>query len=137
MLNKNTFPYYVLSKIVYPMYGKSKSETVSSFISRLVCAWPVIRLDVKSRILKMRYLISFLVIFVVSLHFDAVAEAHCTPSITKVSAGDYSLGQLCSGQLVLNEEFDTFDTGLWEHEITLGGGGVSRKINQFRNRQTS
>lgn len=52
-------------------------------------------------------------------------HAHCTASITTVSAGDVSLGQLCSGQLVLNEEFDRLDTSLWEHEITLGGGGVS------------
>lgn len=72
----------------------------------------------------MRQLVS-IVIVLIALYFDEEIEALCTPSITKVSAGDVSLGQLCSGQLVLNEEFDSLDTGLWQHEITLGGGGVS------------
>lgn len=66
-----------------------------------------------------------LVVVLLVLNFDGGVEAVCTPSITKVSAGDVSLGQLCSGQLVLDEEFNSLDTNLWQHEITLGGGGVS------------
>lgn len=71
----------------------------------------------------MRQLVSIVVL--IALYFNEEIQALCTPSITKVSAGDVPLGQLCSGQLVLNEEFDSLDTGLWEHEKTLGGGGVS------------
>lgn len=67
----------------------------------------------------------FLIVVLFALHFDKAVEAACTPSITRVSAGDVPLGQLCSGQLVLNEEFDRLDSNLWQHEITLGGGGVS------------
>lgn len=67
------------------------------------------------------------IIVLIALYFYEAVEAHCTPSITRVSAGDVPLGQLCSGQIVLNEEFNALDTSLWEHEITLGGGGVSIK----------
>lgn len=51
-----------------------------------------------------------LIVALLALHMSAAVEAHCTPSITKVSAGDVPLGQLCSGQLVLNEDFNTLDT---------------------------
>lgn len=69
------------------------------------------------------------IIVLMTLYFEGAVEASCTPSITKVSAGDWPLGQLCSGQLVLNEEFDRLDTDLWQHEITFGGGGVSINKN--------
>lgn len=71
----------------------------------------------------MKRLLSTVVL--IALHLDGAFGASCTPSITRVSAGDVPLGQLCSGQIVLNEEFNSLDTSLWEHEITLGGGGVS------------
>lgn len=55
----------------------------------------------------------------------AVSEAVCPRSITRVSGKNVPNGPLCSGQLLLNEEFNYLNKNLWEHEITLGGGGVS------------
>lgn len=31
----------------------------------------------------------------------------------------------CSGDLIFEDTFDTFDLRKWQHEITLSGGGVS------------
>lgn len=62
-----------------------------------------------------------LIVALVALHLNAAVEAHCTPSITKVSAGDAPLGQLCSGQLVLNEDFDTLDTQVPIHLLPKSG----------------
>lgn len=61
-----------------------------------------------------------------------LSELQCEPSITTVSGTKAPTNKLCSGQLILNENFDTFDRDLWEHEVTLGGGGVSSfiKISQ-------
>lgn len=50
---------------------------------------------------------------------------NCRPTITTVSGRFAPSGQLCSGQLILNEEFNNFAKDFWQHEITLGGGGVS------------
>lgn len=51
----------------------------------------------------------------------------CTPSVTTVSGTHAPSGQICSQQLILNEEFNTFDMNLWRHEITMNGGGVSMR----------
>lgn len=52
-------------------------------------------------------------------------ESQCVRSATIVSGTNAPKGNLCSGQLILNENFHEFNNELWEHEITLGGGGVS------------
>lgn len=39
------------------------------------------------------------------------------------------LVKLCQAQftnLIFEDNFDFFDKGVWEHEITAGGGGVSK-----------
>lgn len=55
---------------------------------------------------------------------DAEIAPMCTPSVTTVSGSHAPSGQICSQQLILNENFDFFDMNLWRHEITMNGGGV-------------
>lgn len=52
------------------------------------------------------------------------AAAQCAqPSITSAS-GEYApSGQICSGQVIFEDNFDTLDLALWRHENTLSGGG--------------
>lgn len=35
-------------------------------------------------------------------------------------------GAFCSGDLIFEDTFDTFDVRKWQHENTLAGGSVSR-----------
>ncbi|XP_044766633.1 beta-1,3-glucan-binding protein-like [Coccinella septempunctata] len=47
----------------------------------------------------------------------------CTPSKTRVS-GSYSNGRrICSGDLILSENFDSLNQNLWNHELTVDGNG--------------
>lgn len=62
----------------------------------------------------------------------------CLPTVTTVS-GTHAPSQFCSGELIFNDDFDHFDLERWQHENTLGGGGVStftcvncRIINRLR-----
>lgn len=48
----------------------------------------------------------------------------CTASSTIVS-GTHAPSEVCSGDIIFQEEFDSLDYRKWEHESTLGGGGVS------------
>lgn len=58
------------------------------------------------------------------------SQKKCEPSVTTAS-GDYVnhkggvKGPFCSGDLIFEDTFDTFDTKKWQHENTLAGGGVS------------
>lgn len=49
----------------------------------------------------------------------------CNPSVTTVTGTHAPKGQICSGQLILNEEFHQFNHELWKNEIAMGGGGVN------------
>lgn len=49
----------------------------------------------------------------------------CQYTPTKVKGTKAPSGPICKGQLLLDERFTDFDRDLWQHEITLGGGGVS------------
>ena len=60
----------------------------------------------------------------------AGVSAQCTPSITKVT-GSKAPAEVCSGALVFDDEFDTFDFETWNHEKTAAGGGVSINYNTF------
>lgn len=55
----------------------------------------------------------------------ALINCDCVSSPTTVSGKYAPTGQICSGQLIFSEDFDEFDTDLWQHEITMSGGGVS------------
>lgn len=52
------------------------------------------------------------------------ANAQC-PSITTVSGSAAPTGQICSGDLIFQDEFDSLDLGKWQIENTLSGGNVS------------
>lgn len=82
-------------------------------------------------ILKLKYLIA--IVATLSPIFINPIDAQCVQSPTTVSGRNAPTGNLCSGQLILDENFNQFDRSLWEHEITLGGGGVSMKM--FRKKE--
>ncbi len=50
------------------------------------------------------------------------ANITCTPSVTTVS-GTHAPAQVCSGELIFEDNFDFLDTSRWKHEISLAGGG--------------
>ncbi|XP_030761869.1 beta-1,3-glucan-binding protein-like [Sitophilus oryzae] len=47
----------------------------------------------------------------------------CTESQTTVSGTLAPTGQLCSGQLIFEDNFEEFSLKKWQHEKTLSGGG--------------
>ena len=53
----------------------------------------------------------------------ARVSAQCQ-SITKAT-GTKAPKEICSGDLIFDEEFDILDFETWNHEKTAGGGGVS------------
>lgn len=53
--------------------------------------------------------------------FGAILGENCERSITTVNG----LNPVCSGQLIFFEDFNTLNTNVWKHEVTLWGGGVS------------
>lgn len=53
----------------------------------------------------------------------SLANAQCAvPSVTTAS-GTHAPGEICSGQLIFEDNFDTLDQAKWRHENTLSGGG--------------
>lgn len=58
-----------------------------------------------------------------------VQAKQLTGTITKVS-GSHAPKNFQAGDLIFEENFDTLDLSKWQHENTLGGGGVSN----FRHR---
>lgn len=82
--------------------------------------------------------IYFLLLFVINISGLDLLPSHkykrmvdqkaCRYTPTTVSGTKAPTGRLCKGQLLLNEQFTDFDRKLWQHEITLGGGGVSNSI---------
>jgi hypothetical protein len=51
-------------------------------------------------------------------------SAACVPSVTTAS-GHKAPGRICSGDLIFDEEFTSFDLRTWNHEKTAAGGEVS------------
>nr|AAZ08505.1 gram negative bacteria binding protein 2 [Mastotermes darwiniensis] len=49
-------------------------------------------------------------------------SADCNPSPT-VAIGTKAPANICSGDLIFNEDFNTFDLSTWNHEKTASGGG--------------
>jgi len=54
----------------------------------------------------------------------AAAAGQCVLSVT-TAIGTKAPATICSGDLIFDEEFDTFDLSVWNHEKTAAGGGVS------------
>lgn len=53
------------------------------------------------------------------------ADCSSSVSITKVSGTHAPQGEICAGDLLFEDTFDELDMRKWQHELTLGGGGVS------------
>lgn len=68
----------------------------------------------------------FVVLMVIFVVRVSVVENVCQRSITTTS-GRYApqARKLCSGQVIFEENFDTFKEDLWQHDVNMGGGGVS------------
>jgi len=49
------------------------------------------------------------------------AFGQCQPSVT-VASGTKAPAQICSGDLIFEDNFDHFDLKTWQHEINLAGG---------------
>lgn len=47
----------------------------------------------------------------------------CTATVTTAS-GTQAPTSFCSGDIIFQEEFDYLNLKKWQHESTLGGGGV-------------
>lgn len=64
--------------------------------------------------------------FVILAIVVAYANAQCaTPSITTVSGSAAPSGEICPGQLIFEDDFESIDLSKWQRENTLSGGGVS------------
>lgn len=74
-------------------------------------------------------MLPLLVLCAVIYHGNAAGQT-CLPSRTTAS-GSEAPSTICSGDLIFEDNFDFFDFKKWEHENTLGGGGVSICNNNF------
>lgn len=64
----------------------------------------------------------FIILAIISLANAENANITCTPSVTTVS-GTHAQSQVCSGELIFEDNFDFLDVSRWKHEISLAGGG--------------
>lgn len=62
----------------------------------------------------------FLILAIISLAANRIEG--CTPSVTTVT-GTHAPAQVCSGELIFEDNFDFLDVSRWKHEISLAGGG--------------
>jgi hypothetical protein len=83
---------------------------------RHLAAWPVLNI-IKLEESTMR---SLVILFCTI----AAARGQCVPSVT-TAVGTKAPATICSGDLIFNDDFNTFDLSTWNHERTAGGGGVS------------
>lgn len=61
-------------------------------------------------------------IFFAILSIAVSVTKACTGSLTTVK-GTHAPKTFCSGDLIFEENFDTFDTNKWQHAVTMAGGG--------------
>lgn len=64
---------------------------------------------------------------IVCLLFGLIIKSNadeCNPSIT-TAIGSKAPQNICSGQLIFDENFDELDKKIWTPEVTLSGNGVS------------
>lgn len=68
------------------------------------------------------------------LYQNFIKPNDCKLSITTAS-GFAASREICAGNLIFDENFDTLDKLVWRPELTLGGGGVSDKLLKAKNSQ--
>lgn len=73
-------------------------------------------------------LVPLLILVSLGLIQGSYAACSSAPSVTKVSGTHAPNGELCAGDLLFEDTFDELDLKKWQHELTLGGGGVSRSL---------
>lgn len=78
--------------------------------------------EVAVQLYKMK-IILFIVIFGYNYQYS-LAGKWCVKSITSVSGSYASTDIMCSGDLIFEDNFNDFNFDIWQHESTLGGGGV-------------
>lgn len=66
----------------------------------------------------------FRIIFLLII-FNVTNGEDCIPSIITTASGTAAPEQICSGQLIFEENFDILDKDIWKPEVTFWGGGVS------------
>lgn len=82
--------------------------------------------------MKIHLVIQCLAIFSIGIigcySYRYINPHQCRYTPTTVSGTKAPQERICKGQLLLDERFIEFDRDFWKHELTLGGGGVSRFI---------
>ncbi|XP_066259308.1 beta-1,3-glucan-binding protein-like [Euwallacea similis] len=75
-----------------------------------------------------------LVVLILAAH----AYADCdVASLTEASGTHYNPpAKLCPGDLIFEEQFDTLDLTIWQHEVTLAGGG-NYEFEYYLNNRTN
>lgn len=58
----------------------------------------------------------------------------CGASVTRVS-GTHAPSQICSGDIIFQEEFNSLNFKKWQHENTLAGGRVREFYRKWRRRR--
>lgn len=70
-----------------------------------------------------------LLIFFIFVNLQGGGSSDCpSPSVTTVSGTHAPHGRICPGDLIFEDNFDNFSLPIWQHELTLGGGGVSNLL---------
>lgn len=69
-------------------------------------------------------LLVYCVIDRIQSHRAYIPPRECKPSVTTVSGPYAPHGRICSGQVLLSEDFNEFDRSIWKNEVAMGGGGV-------------
>lgn len=62
----------------------------------------------------------FTLLFLFTLYVSV--NCQCQPTIT-TAGGPIAPGEICSGQMIFEDNFDWLDTYKWRHDKTLAGGG--------------
>ncbi|XP_018563526.1 beta-1,3-glucan-binding protein-like [Anoplophora glabripennis] len=78
-----------------------------------------------------------LLILLVSLNLQEGSSSDCSaPSVTTVSGTHAPQGKICPGDLIFQDNFDDFKLPVWQHELTLGGGG-NWEFQWYNNNRTN
>lgn len=63
-----------------------------------------------------------ILIFFATCLLGAKFTLSCTSTPTTVK-GTHAPSNFCSGDLIFEDNFDTFDLNKWQHAVTMAGGG--------------
>ncbi|XP_077292734.1 beta-1,3-glucan-binding protein-like isoform X2 [Arctopsyche grandis] len=78
----------------------------------------------------------FFLIPSLTLAQNSDTKPKCDPTVTTVSGTYAPTNKICSGNLIFEESFDSFDVRKWQHENTLSGGG-NWEFQWYNNNRTN